>query len=298
MAPPLKMSIRLTPVALAATALALAAPPAAAQSERDRDPVTDEADAEMPPLWTAGLFAVAGHHAAYPGAARRTTSAALLPFVTYRGPLLRLESGTAGLRAMRTPRTELDFSAAASFGSGGQDSGAREGMPSVGTLAEIGPSLRIHLGELPENGQRPPWRLDLPVRLVFDVDRSLRYAGLSFEPRLTWRLPDWGGWTPSVYLGALAGSRGLNDMYYGVDPVYATPTRPAYTARAGLVATRLGVSLSGRLRDDLRLGLHAGLESVRGAANENSPLVGRMVDPSVAITLSWTALRSDEPGVR
>jgi hypothetical protein len=282
---------------LAAAAVAMAA--TLARAETDRDTARDEDDAtEAPPLWTAGLFAVAGHHAVYPGAARRTNSAALLPFITYRGPLLRLESGSAGLRAMRTPRTELDFSASASFGSGGQDTGAREGMPAVGKLAEIGPSLRINLGELREDGQRPPWRLDLPVRLVFDVDRDLRYTGVSFEPRLSLRLADWSGWTPSVYVGALFGSRGLNDMYYGVDPIYVTPTRPAYTAKAGLVATRLGMSISGRLREDLRLGLHAGMESVRGAANENSPLVGRMVDPSVAITLTWTALRSESPGVR
>jgi outer membrane protein len=284
---------------LAAAALAMAACVVRAETDRDRDPGRDEDDAaEAPPLWTAGLFAVAGHHAVYPGAARRTTSAALLPFVTYRGPLLRLESGTAGLRAMRTPRAELDFSAAASFGSGGQDSGAREGMPAVGKLAEIGPSLRINLGELREDGKRPPWRLDLPVRFVFDVDRDLHYEGVSFEPRLSLRLADWSGWTPSVHAGALFGSRSLNDMYYGVDPIYVTPTRPAYRAKAGLVSTRLGMSISGRLRDDLRLGLHAGVESVRGAANENSPLVGRMLDPSIAITLTWTALRSESPGVR
>jgi MipA family protein len=293
------MPIRCARLVLMVIALAAAAASARAESDRDPDPSTEEADAaQAPPLWTAGLFAVAGHHAVYPGAARRSTNAALLPFVTYRGPLLRLESGTAGLRALRTPRTELDFSAAASFGSGGEDTGAREGMPAVGTLAEIGPSLRINLGELREDGQRPPWRLDLPVRFVFDVDRDLRYTGVSFEPRLSWRLPDWSGWTPSVHVGARFGSRGLNEMYYGVDPIYATPARPAYTAKAGLVATRLGMSISGRLRDDLRLGLHAGLESVRGAANENSPLVGRMVDPSVAITLTWTALRSEAPGVR
>jgi outer membrane scaffolding protein for murein synthesis (MipA/OmpV family) len=282
---------------LAAAVLAMAATLARAETDRDAAPDEDDA-AEAPPLWTAGLFAVAGHHAVYPGAARRTTSAALLPFITYRGPLLRLESGNAGLRAMRTPRAELDFSASASFGSGGRDTGAREGMPAVGKLAEIGPSLRINLGELREDGQRPPGRLDLPVRLVFDVDRDLRYTGVSFEPRLSLRLADWSGWTPSVYVGALFGSRGLNDMYYGVDPIYVTPARPAYTAKAGLVATRLGMSISGRLREDLRLGLHAGMESVRGAANENSPLVGRMVDPSVAITLTWTALRSESPGVR
>ena len=282
-----------------AAALAMAATAVRAETDRDRDPARDEDDAAAaPPLWTAGLFAVAGHHAVYPGAARRTTSAALLPFITYRGPLLRLESGTAGLRAMRTPRAELDFSAAASFGSGGQDSGAREGMPAVGKLAEIGPSLRVNLGELRDDGQRPPWRLDLPVRFVFDVDRDLRYAGVSFEPRLSLRLADWSGWTPSAYVGALFGSRSLNDMYYGVDPIYVTPSRPAYTAKAGLVSTRLGMSISGLLRDDLRLGLHAGVESVRGAANENSPLVGRMLDPSIAITLTWTALRSEAQGVR
>jgi outer membrane protein len=294
------MLIRCTSLALIAATVLLAPPGVRAETDPGRDPAAEEADAsaEAPPLWTAGLFAVAGHHASYPGAARRTTNGALLPFITYRGPLLRLESGTAGLRAMRTPRVELDFSAAASFGSGGQDSGARAGMPSVGTLAEIGPSLRINLGDLREDGQRPPMRLDLPLRFVFDVDRDLRYSGLSFEPRLSWRLPGWSGWVPSVHVGARFGSRGLNDMYYGVDPVYATPTRPAYTAKAGLVATRLGMSLSTRLRDDLRLGLHAGLETVRGAANQNSPLVDRMLDPALAITLTWTALRSDEPGVR
>jgi MipA family protein len=280
-----------------ATPWALAQPASSSPSGADPEGDGEETD-PVPPLWTAGLFSVAAHHAVYPGAARRKTDATVLPFVTYRGPLFRLESGTAGLRALRTPRAELDFSAAASFGSDGRDSGAREGMPAVGTLVEIGPNVRINLGELNEDGVRPPWRLDLPLRLVFDADRELHYAGLSFEPRVTWRLPNWGRWTPSLHAGALFGSHGLNALYYGVDPIYATPTRPAYEAKAGLVATRLGASISGPLRDNLRLGLHASLESVRGAANQDSPLVGRMVDPTIAVTLTWTAFRSEEAGVR
>jgi outer membrane scaffolding protein for murein synthesis (MipA/OmpV family) len=262
-------------------------------------PGAEGADAaDAPPLWTAGLFGVAAHHAVYPGAARRTSNATVLPFVTYRGPVMRLEGGTAGLRALRRPRAELDFSAAASFGSDGRDTGAREGMPAIGTLAEIGPSLRINLGELPEDGQRPPLRLDLPLRAVFDADRDFRYVGASFEPRLTWRLADWGAWGPSVYAAALFGNRGLNALYYEVSPVYATPSRPVYGARPGLVATRVGASLSGPLGENLRLGLHLALETVRGAANDGSPLVDRMVDPTAAITLTWTALRSEQSGVR
>src|SRR5262249_40984670 len=158
-----------------------------------------------PPLWTAGLFFVAADHAVYPGAARRARNATLLPFVTWRGPVLRVESGAAGLRALRTPRAELDFSAAASFGSGGTDSGAREGMPAIGTLVEIGPSVRVNLGELRDDGERPPWRLDLPVRGVFDASRDLEYVGMSFEPRLNWRLPPAGAWTPSLYASVLFG---------------------------------------------------------------------------------------------
>ena len=91
--------------------------------------------------------------------------------------------------------------------------------------------------------------------------------------------------------------RVLNDLYYGVAPIYATPGRPAYEARAGLVATRLGSSWSHMLRDNLRLGLHASVESVRGAANRDSPVVGRSADYTLALTLTWTAFRSEQNGV-
>jgi hypothetical protein len=43
--------------------------------------------------------------------------------------------------------------------------------------------------------------------------------------------------------------------------------------------------------------LHAGLESVRGAANEGSPLVRKSLNHTLALTLTWTALRSDAVGV-
>jgi hypothetical protein len=282
------------------TLAATAAWPQAASASPGSAAVSGPVDGtdEAPSLWSAGLFGVAAHHAVYPGAARRTTNATLLPFITYRGPVLRIEGGSAGLRSLRSPRAEMDFSAAASFGSGGRDSSAREGMPAIGTLVEIGPSVRINLGELRDDGSRPPWRLDLPLRAVFDADRDFDHAGVSFEPRLSWRLSEWNGWSPSLHVGALFANRGLNQLHYGVDPVYVTPTRPAYAARAGLVATQLGWSVARSLHPDWRLGLHASLESVRGAANQDSPLVGRMVDPTVAITLTWTALRSEQAGVR
>lgn len=267
-------------------------PPVDPGTERSAD-----VDAGAPPLWTAGLFLVAGDHAAYPGSDRQVQSGTVLPFVTWRGPVFRIEGGGAGLRTLRTPRYELDMSASASFGSDGRDVGARAGMPAIGTLVEFGPSLRLNLGELSDDGKRPPWRLDLPLRAVFDADRDFDYGGLSFEPRLSWRLPPLLGGTPALHAAALFGNHRLNAMYYGVAPVYATPDRPAYEAKAGLVATRLGASWSRMLLPQVRLGLHAGLESVRGAANEDSPLVRKGLNHTLALTLTWTALRSDASGV-
>ncbi|WP_374676026.1 MipA/OmpV family protein [Ideonella sp.] len=282
--------------AAAADAAATAAEPPTSASEAGDD--AEEWGRQPPPLWTVGLFGVAADHAVYPGAARRARNATVLPFVTYRGPVLRLEGGTAGVRALRRPRAELDFSAAAAFGSDGVDKGARAGMPAIGTLVEIGPSLRVNLGPLPEDGRPTPWRLDLPLRFVFDADRDFEPAGVSFEPRVSYRLAPVMGWTPSVHAGLLFGSQRLNSLFYEVAPEYATPTRPAYEAQGGLVASRVGTSWSRLLLPSLRLGLHASVESVRGAANEDSPVVGRSVDPTFAVTLTWTAWRSEEAGVR
>jgi len=299
MTPPRTLSPRLT----ACLTLAIVSPLAAMAQTTTPPPPEVVADADgnvpgvAPPLWTAGLFMVAADHAVYPGAERRARNGKVLPFITWRGPVLRVESGSAGLRALRTPRAELDFSAAAAFGSDGRDTGAREGMPAIGTLVEFGPSLRINLGELREDGQRPPLRLDLPMRAVFDADRDLEFAGVSFEPRVTWRLPRVAEWNPSVYTGVLFGNRALNHMYYGVDPVYVTETRPAYEAHSGLVATRLGTSWARMLGRDWRLALHASVETVKGAANRDSPLIGRSWDHTLAVTLTWTALRSDVSGV-
>lgn len=250
-------------------------------------------------LWTAGLFLVAGSHPAYPGADHRVQSARLLPFVTYRGPVLRVEGGSAGLRTLRTPRYELDFSAAGSFGSGGSDVKDRAGMPSIGTLAEIGPSLRINLGDLDSGRERTPLRLSLPLRAVFDVSRDFDYVGVAFAPRLSYTVPLTPDWRLTTYAEVLAGNRQLTDLFYGVAPVYATPTRPTYRADAGLIATSLGASVSRALGDkgEWRIGAFAGLQSVAGAANEDSPLVGRKLDGRVGLTLSWTAYRSDAQGV-
>lgn len=247
-------------------------------------------DAAPPlPLWEAGVVGLLASQPAYPGARQRAGRGLALPYLLYRGPVLRAEQGTVGLRAAKTERFELDVGFAGAFGSSAGDDDARRGMPDIGTLVEFGPRLRWRLGEAPLGGR---WTVELPLRGVFDLSHDFRHRGIAFEPALGWRRRGDDGWGLGLTLSAVFGDRRLADTFYGVAPVYATATRPAYTARAGLVNTRLALSLDRRLGADWRVFGFVRLDSVAGAANRDSPLVERRSGAAAGIGLTWTFARS------
>ena len=278
---------------LAAATLAFAA---AAQDAPD-DPAARGSES-APPLWELGLFSFASYQAPYPGSDQPIAKAEVLPYGLYRGSVVRVADGGAGVRALKTPRVEWVVSATGAFGGSSNEVRAREGMPAIGWLVEAGPALKLNLGDLVDPAWEPRrTRLELPVRAVLDLSAGLRHRGWSFEPRLThtaWRNETF---ALSFSGSLLVGDRALNRLFYGVDPAYATPDRPAYAARPGLIATRLGVNLGHRLTDTLRMHWYAQFESVRGAANEASPLVRAHEDGGVGVSLTWAFRRSDERGV-
>jgi len=280
-------------------ALAAGAPASLAVAQDAPDEPANPPGATQPlPLWEIGVFAIGSYQAAYPGSDQRLAKGQVLPYMLWRGPLLRIADGGIGVRAYKTPRYEWTVSATGAFGGGANEVRARAGMPGIGTLVEFGPALKINLGDLVDaTRDARVTRLELPLRAVFDVSDDLAHKGWSFEPRLShtaWRNDTFAlSFTGSL----LVGDRRLNAMFYGVDPVYAIPGRPAYAAKAGLIATRLGVGLSQRVSDTVRLRWFAQAESVRGAANEGSPLVRAHEDAGVGVSLTWGFWRSDEAGV-
>ncbi len=254
-------------------------------------PAADDAGPRLP-LWEAGFFGVVGAQQAYPGSKQRVRSGIVLPFLVWRGEVLRAEQGGVGLRAARTATWEIDVGVAGSFGSAPADNSARRGMPSIGTLAELGPRVKWDLGAAPGNGR---WRATLPLRAVIDVSHGLADRGWALEPEIGWGARA-GGWGYGVNLGLLVGDRRLADTFYGVAPVYATATRPAYEAKAGLIATRLSVSLGRRVAENWRVFGFARVDTVMGAANRSSPLVERTNGLSLGVGLAWTGWRSETTG--
>lgn len=105
------------------------------------------------PLWEAGVLGTGVSQPAYPGAEERANLLLPLPYMIYRGKYLRIDRGTVGVRAIKTPRTELDVGFAASLGSRADNIEVRRGMDDLGILLEFGPRLKINLEDLSEGIQ-------------------------------------------------------------------------------------------------------------------------------------------------
>lgn len=279
------------PVLALALALALHAMPAPAHAD-DSGAVTAE-DGRTPPLWEAGLAAFGAHGPAYPGAAQRTRNGLVVPYLLYRGRVLRADRDTVGVRAARTERLELDVGFAGSFGSAASDTDARRGMPAIGTLVEFGPRLRWRIG--PAFGGRLV--ATVPLRGVFDLGDGFRHRGLALEPALGWSTRA-AGFNLGSSAGLLIADQRLAHTFYGVAPAFATPARPAHEAQAGLVATRLSFSASRPLARDWVVFGFVRVDSVRRAANRASPLVDAPGGTAVGLGVSWTFARSDRPAER
>ncbi len=246
------------------------------------------------PLWEIGVGGLAASQPAYPGSSVTTSRAIVLPFVIYRGDVLRAEQSTVGLRAFKTPRFELDVGFAAALGSSANDVPARIGMSDIGTLVEFGPRLKINLGDVSKG--RGDFTLELPVRGVFDLSRSLANRGASFEPQLSFAVPLPGGWRGGGSVSAIFGSQRLNETFYTVTSAEATNTRPAYNAQGGLLATRATLAASKRLTPDLQALGFVRLDSVSGGANSGSSLIEKNLGASLGVGLAYTIGRSQKTG--
>ena len=241
------------------------------------------------PLWELGVATGALSQQAYPGSDEQVRRVPVLPYVVYRGKVLRADDQGAGLRAIRTEGFELDVSFAGSLSSGGKSLQAREGMPRLPTLVEFGPVARWFL-----NGRNASDRLslELPLRGVFEARDLQRHRGMSLEPELSLDGRAKGGWGYGLSVGLLFGDDRLGSTYYAVASDEALPDRPAFAARAGLISWRLKAGVSRQLTPDLRVFAFGRADSVAGAANRASPLVRQTNGASVAIGMTYTLMRS------
>ncbi|WMW79300.1 MipA/OmpV family protein [Undibacterium cyanobacteriorum] len=247
------------------------------------------------PLWELGVSGFALSRTAYPGSDTYVSRALIVPHFLYRGEHLRVERGGTGYRAVKTPRFEFDIGFSGTLGSSSDKVLARRGMETIGHMVEFGPRLNWNLNE-PNETER--WRLELPLRAVFDVSDGFRRRGFTFEPELSHSHRFDSGWRYSSGISAVWGNKSFADVFYTVRPDQALADRPAYQAQSGLLTWRLSSTISKQFDRDWRFLAGLRIETVEGAANQASPLVRKKTAPSLVLGLTYTfkqsQRRSDE----
>jgi len=248
---------------------------------------------EQLPLWDLGAGIGAARVPHYRGANQYRTWALPVPYVIYRGKILKIDEQRYRGLFFRSDMAELDISLSGSPPARNND--ARRGMPDLDATFEIGPTLNLSL--LGTKRSDEELELRLPVRPVIATDFShYRFTGWIFQPNLdlTVRsIPGFSGWEFGLRASLIYTDRRYNEYFYAVDPIYATPDRPAYSTGGGYAGPSVLASLSKHF-PGFWVGGFAKWDSVGGAVFADSPLVKTRTNFTAGFAFAWILSTSPE----
>lgn len=254
-----------------------------------------EADGSSQPLWEVGVAGFGVYAQDYPAAESYGLNGLALPYVIYRGELVRLDDEDgARIVPVETARFDFSLSADAAFGASSGDIDAREGMDDLDPLIQLGPAFVLRVAELPFDA---PLEVAIQGRAVFSLDTEAfgaAYRGLVLQPLLRARQRDRPGrrFRLSTSVGPVFATQELQDYFYEVDADEARPDRRAFDASGGYLGTEITVAVTAEITDRLTgfAGSEIGLYS--GAANEDSPLFRETTAASLFFGLAYTLAES------
>jgi outer membrane scaffolding protein for murein synthesis (MipA/OmpV family) len=243
------------------------------------------------PLWEVGIAGAALTTPAYPGSSQATQLAIALPYVIYRGDVLRIGRSGFGATLVDNGDFEFDVGFSGSLPASSQEITARQGMPDLGALVEFGPRAKLTLARLAGEASV---RLEVPLRAVVQVTGGLNNRGTVLAPKLVFETRDqMNGWRFAGGIGVTYADQALGSYFYGVPAAFATPQRPAYEARGGLLGTALTLDASRSVGPNVRFFSYLRYENYAGSANAQSPLMKVGDSTSAGLAVAWIWGRSE-----
>lgn len=250
--------------------------------------------AQQLPRWEAGLGFGGLSLPDYRGSDERRGYLLPLPYVVYRGDVIKADREGARAQIVGLEPFHLDFTLGASVPVSSTKNQARAGMPGLAATIEIGPSLDATLFR--SDDERIKLRLRLPVSYGVTLDQPLGGNGWQTNPNLNVDITDLlsvNRLSLGMRLGPIFATRQRHSYYYDVAPQYATATRPAYQAGAGYSGTQFAASLTKRF-DRFWVGAFMRYDNLNGAVFADSPLVKTRNYLAGGIGFAWVLGQSSE----
>lgn len=252
--------------------------------------------ADERPLWEAGIGVSGLTIPDYRGSNQQGFYALPLPYLIYRGDIVKLDRRGLYSLLFHTDQARLNFSADGGVPVESKHNTARSGMPDLDPTFQIGPSLEIcPLGDCRSNGTL---QFQLPIRAVFAIASDLshfRSIGAVAHPRVSIDLKDIGpgkGWNFGFSMGPFFATERYHDYYYSVEEPYVLPdVRPAYDATGGYSGMVLTTGLTKRFKH-IWFGAFVRYDYLGGVVFKQSPLM--RTDHSLAggFALAWVFAQS------
>lgn len=248
------------------------------------------------PLWELGVFAGIAKIPHYRGSDEYSTYTIPFPYIIYREEKLKADRDSIRGVFYDSPHFEVTFSLYGNPPPKNEDK-AREGMPDLDTVLEIGPAVKwFFLGRMTDK----ELYARLAVRGVTAVDGSLesRYEGIHNALTLTYEDKAPFGdqtWDMTFHATVDYCDKDYHSYFYGVDREFVTPTRPFYKARGGYSGFILSGSAMKDLSDNLTCGMYARWENCDGTVYQDSPLVTAKNSYTVGAAVIWKFAKSKKP---
>ncbi len=248
------------------------------------------------PLWEFGLAPIWAQIPHYRGSDEHENYAFAVPYFVYRGEIFK--SDRDGVRGIfwRNEKFETDVSLSGNPPVSDENT-AREGLPELDPLMEIGPALKYYFEEL---GEFDAFFLQAGLRFATSVDTddlSTGYEGIVADLNLIYknsRLLKKEKIRFHLSTGIQFGSAEYHSYFYDVEEQYATTDRPAYESEQGYAGFQISGSLMKELTPALSIGAYARYINTEGAAFDNSPLFKEAHNYAGGILLLWTIAESDK----
>ena len=245
------------------------------------------------PLWEAGAGIAVLDFPDYRGSDERHILVLPIPYLVYRGDLLKADRESIRGQFYKDDRLDLHVSVNGSIPVDSGDNSARRGMPDLDPTLEIGPNLTVML----LRSDTTHLKLRFPVRAVIATDLSYaRDVGWVFQPQINIdfydRFPG-PGWNLGFAAGPLFGNKRYHNYFYGVAPQFATPERPAYDAGSGYGGLQWIAALSKRF-PSYWVGGFVRLDTLAGATFEPSPLVRQNESIAAGFAIAWILGKSQK----
>lgn len=247
-----------------------------------------QTEGTLKPLWELGLGMAAATLPDYRGSDENRAYVLPLPYVIYRGEVLKANRDGASAELFHGRRVKLGLNANASLPVSSKRNRAREGMPNLAGSVEIGPALDVHLFESASGQVRVNFRL--PVSGGVTIGQGdLASTGWQAAPHLNIDVANvggWSGWNLGALVGPIYANRRRNAYFYDVAPQYVQAGRTAYESRAGYAGSQFTAALSKRF-DHFWVGAFVRHDTLQGAVFEDSPLVRKKSYMAAGFGVSW-----------